>query len=337
MRKLVILIACAAVFSACDDTPKKKYKPGSIGALNTVAVVMPNAMWEGAVGDKVREHFAAPLIGLTWDEPRFNLEHMPPSVFTGTTRHRRSVLYVSRDSVTGAQVQSDLYASPQMVGVVKGTSDSAIMAAIETHAGQIIDSIRTMEMEEAQERFRRSLSKETIFQDKFGVTLRLPSIYKVGKQEENFVWIDREIQKGSMNIIAYEMPGDSFDNDSTFVRDIVRMRDSIGKLYIPGPDVPGKVTYMGTEKAFAPSVFPAEVGGKPAAEVRGIWEIVNYPMAGPFLTYIINDPENNRKLVLEGFTFAPATNKRDYMFELEAILRTVRFGNSPADSAPAAK
>lgn len=325
MKKRIVFLAVCLVLTACEDAPRKTYKPESIGALNTIAVVMNNTMWEGAVGDKVREHFAAPLVGLTWDEPRFNLQHLPPSVFTGTTRHRRAVLYVSRDSVTGAQVQDDVYASPQTVGVIKGTSDSALIAAIDSHAGQIMDSIRRMEMAEAQERFLRSLSKETVLEEKFGISLRLPSIYKVGKQEENFVWIDREIQKGSMNIIAYELPGDSFDTDSTFVRDIVRMRDSIGKLYIPGPDVPGKITYMGTEKAFAPSVFPAEIGGKNAAEVRGIWEIVNYPMAGPYLTYIINDPENDRKMVLEGFTFAPATNKRDYMFELEAIMRTVKF------------
>jgi hypothetical protein len=48
-------------------------------------------------------------------------------------------------------------------------------------------------------------------------------------------------------------------------------------------------------------------------------------MAGPFLTYIVNDKENNRKMVVEGFTFAPATEKRDYMFELEAIMKTLRF------------
>ena len=47
-------------------------------------------------------------------------------------------------------------------------------------------------------------------------------------------------------------------------------------------------------------------------------------MAGPFLNYIIKDPENNRLLVLEGFIFAPSTNKRDYMFELEAILKSLK-------------
>ncbi len=312
-------------FLSCQDKPAKKYKPASLGAINTLAVVMDNELWEGPVGDKVRQHFAAPVLGLTWDEPLLNLEHMPKSVFRGTTRHRRAVLFVDRDSVSGAQIQDDLYAAPQKVAVIKGTSDAALIASIETAAGPIISAIKEMELKEAQERFLRSLSKEKALGEDFGISLRLPSVYKVGKREENFLWIDREIQKGSMNIIVYEMPPDSFESDSTFVQDIVQMRDSIGKQYIPGPDVPGKTTYMGTEKAFAPYVFPAEVGGLKGVEVRGIWEVVNYPMAGPFLTYILNDKARNRKLVLEGFTFAPATNKRDYMFELEAILKTLKF------------
>jgi hypothetical protein len=325
MRTIVLPLFLLLIFASCQDKPSKKYKPASLGALNTLAVVMENDLWEGPVGNKVREHFAAPVLGLTWDEPLMNLEHMPRSVFRGTTRHRRAVLFVSLDSVNAAQIQEDLYAAPQKVAIIKGTTDSSLISTIEAAAEDIIASLKKMELEEAQTRFLRSLSKDTILRHKFGISLRLPSLYTVGKEEDGFVWIDRQIQRGSMNIIAYEMPADSFQTDSTFVQDIVRMRDSIGKKYIPGPDVPGKVTYMGTEKAFAPYVFPAEIGGMQAVEVRGIWDVVNYPMAGPFLTYIINDKERNRKLVLEAFTFAPATNKRDYMFELEAILRTVQF------------
>lgn len=307
---------------SCQEGPKKQYKPQSLGALNTVAVVMENNLWKGPVGDRVRERFAEPQIGLTWDEPRFSLEHIPPAVFNGTTRYRRSVLYVSRDTISGAQVRKDLYSSPQRVGVIKGVSDSVLLEAIDSHAEQIMQSIREMELMEAQKRFVRSLSKDTTVTEKFGVKIKLPSVYKVGKREDNFVWIDREIQKGSMNLIAYEMPEGYFKNDSTLISDIIRMRDSIGELYIPGPDVPNKTTYMGTEKAFAPAVYNAVIDGKQALEVRGIWEIVNYPMAGPFLTYIIKDPEHKRNVILEGFTFAPATNKRDYMFELEAIIKT---------------
>ena len=35
-------------------------------------------------------------------------------------------------------------------------------------------------------------------------------------------------------------------------------------------------------------------------------------------------------MVIEGFTFAPSEEKRDYMFELEAILKTVDF--KPSDT-----
>ena len=326
MKKFGTLFLLLLMISiSCKDKNQKAYKPVSLGAINTLAVVMETHLWEGEIGDKVREHFAAPLLGLTWDEARFTIDHMPQRVFTGQTRHRRAVLFVSLDTLSIAHIKTDLYASPQKVAVVKGRTKEEVMQNIDDKAGEMIAAFRAMELEEEQKRFARSVNQEKVLEEKFNISLTMPSLYKVGKQEDNFVWIDMEIPKGNMNIIAYEMPWDSFTNDSTFVKDIVKMRDSIGKKYIPGPDIPNKTTYMATEKAFAPYVFSAEVGGKKAAEVRGIWEVQNYPMAGPFLTYIINDKENNRKMVLEGFTFAPATNKRDYMFQLEAIIKTIQF------------
>ena len=325
MKKLIILTLIIGFIYSCDEGKKKSYKPASIGAINSLAVVMDNKLWEGEVGDKVREHFAAPIVGLTWDEPLFTIEHMPKQVFTGTTRHRRSVLFVSLDTTELAQVKVDVYATPQRVGVVQGSTEEELINNLDEGAEKIIASFRDTEVKEAQKRFLRSLSKDKVLEDKFGIKLRLPSLYKMGKEEENFVWIDREIPKGSMNLIVYEMPYDSFSNDSTLVTDVIRMRDSIGEKYIPGETIPGKVTYMITERAFTPYFFSTEVAGKKTIEVRGIWEIFNYPMAGPFMTYIIDDAENNRKLVVEGFTFAPATNKRDYMFELEAIMKTTKF------------
>lgn len=313
------------VLIGCNDEKKQKYLPGSIGPINQITVVMETELWQGNVGDKVREHFAATAIGLTWDESIFTLNHVPPKIFTGALRNSRAVIYVEKDSANQVVLLKDKYATPQRMLVVKGTTDEELMAHIEAKATAAVTSIKKLELAETQERLVKSLNKEGVLEEKFNISMSVPSIYSVGVQKDNFVWLDREIQKGNMNIIAYEMPAKSFTSDSTLVSDIVRMRDSIGKLYIPGPDVPNKATYMRTEPAFSPSIFPVEIGGRKAVEVRGIWDIANYPMAGPFLTYIINDKENNRTLVVEGFTFAPATNKRDDMFRLEAILKTIRF------------
>ncbi|MBT2160319.1 DUF4837 family protein [Zobellia barbeyronii] len=319
---LILLFSLALL--SCNDSKKTTYLPSSIGAINSVVVIIDNELWNGSVGDSLRSHFASPVVGMPMDEPLFTMEQLAPKFFTGTIRNTRSILYVEQDSLNLAHIKSDMYATPQRVGVIKGTTKEELIENIDAKADEIIASFKDMEIEAVQKRFNRSLNKETVLQEKFGISLKVPSIYNVSKQEDNFVWIDREIQKGTANIVVYQMPENSFNNDSTLVKDIVAMRDSIGAKYIPGPDVTGKITHMHTEPAFAPYVYPVEIAGLKGVEVRGLWDIKNYPMAGPFLTYILNDNEHNRKLVLEGFVFAPATQKRDDLFQLEAIMKTLQ-------------
>ncbi|NJB37061.1 DUF4837 family protein [Croceivirga sp. JEA036] len=327
MKKLGTLLMLGIIFLAafsCNEKSEKKasFLPPSTGSVNSLMVVIDTELWQGEIGDKIRELFAAPAPTYMPEQPILTLTQLPPQVFKGTALHARSVLFVAADSTAKAHIKTDIYATPQKLAVVKGAKKSELLKGLEDIAQEAITAFRNTDISETQKRFKRSLSKEKALENTFGVSLTLPSVYRLGKEEANFVWFDRQIPKGNMNIIAYALPADIFSVDSTFVRDIVRVRDSIVKENIPG-EYEG--TYMMTEKAFAPFVYPAEIGGKKAAEVRGIWEIHGYPMAGPFLSYIINDKENNRKLVLEGFTFAPNTQKRDYMFELEAVLKTLRF------------
>lgn len=324
MRKLVIFLLIASLaFSSCKNkSENKRYLPPSTGGINSLMVVMESDLWQGEVGDKVRAIFADRVLAVPQSEAIFTLTQIPPKVFSGGVSHSRSVLYVQQDSLSIGHVKSNVYAVPQKVAVVKGRNIEELLSNLDKVGQNAITAFKNNEISQAQRRFKKSLNDETDLNDEFGIYLDVPSVYHVGKHEENFVWIDRQILKGNMNIIAYAMPWDSFSNDSTFVQDIVKMRDSIGKKYVPGPY---ENTFMITERAFSPYVFPAEVNGLKAAEVRGIWEINGYPMAGPFLSYIINDKANNRKLVLEGFIFAPSANKRDDMLELEAILKTIKF------------
>lgn len=326
MQKLrTLLLIGLVVLSSCKEKGKsERYLPPSTGAVNSLMVVMDNELWQGAVGDKVREVFARPVLATPQVEPLFSLTQIPPQVFSGAVSHSRSVLYVEQDTLSIGHIKTNVYALPQKVAVVKGSNYNELVTNLEKVAEDAIEAFKTNEIAETQKRLKRSLNKEPDLMDELGIELSIPSAYRVGKHEDNFVWIDRQIPKGNMNIIAYAMPSEAFANDSTFVKDIIKMRDSVGKLYIPGPDVPGKTTYMITEQAFAPYVFPAEVNGMKAAEVRGIWEMSGYPMAGSFLTYIINDKLKDRKLILEGFIFKPSANKRDDLLELEAILKTVK-------------
>ena len=332
MKKLGLLFVVLIIFfSSCKDKSMANYKPASIGQRNAITVVMSDKLWKGSVGDKVREKFAAPMVGLITEEPIFTLRHVPEDIFTGTIKNSRSVLYVQKsDSISTSYLRKDAYARPQNVAVVIGKTDEDLIRGLEEKANHFVNSIKGLEIKEAQKGFLRSLSDENPFKEEFGVSMNIPSVYALGKREENFIWMDREIRKGNMNIIAYSVPKDYFKSDSTLVRDIIQMRDSIGEKYIPGSDVPGKKNFMITEKGLSPHINPVEIGGKKAVEVRSRWEMSAYVMAGPFVSYIINDKENDRKLVIEGFVFAPATSKRDFMFELESIIKTIKFNTTEA-------
>ena len=331
MKNVFILLLASISFLSCND-PNEIVLPKSVGAINEISVVVENELWEGEVGDSIRKYFAAPVDGLPWDEPLFTIRQVDPEVFTDFVRTRRNVLITTIDTTTSAGIKNDMFAKPQQVAILKAPSREELIGQVEQHSAQIISEFKKMEIKESQKRFQRSLNKEKDLEE-LGISLMMPSIYKIAKKENNFFWIERIIHKGTMNILVYEMPLNSIPDDSTRVEAIIKMRDSIGQTYVPGRE---EGMYMITEKAYAPYVFDSQLAGRKAIETKGMWEVKNFFMAGPFLNYVVEDKPNNRLLVLEGFTFAPSTNKRDYMFELEAILKTLRFLDNQENSEVAA-
>lgn len=320
MRKYILFLCFLAFLNACDRKNSPKYLPESVGAINSLSLVIDNDLWNGMVGDEIRKHFAAPVDGLPWDEPLFSIHQMPVEVFSGHTRNSRNILLISKGESL-FRLEDDAYAKPQKVAYIRGRTNDELLRLLNEYATSLIKIYKKHDIIESQKRIRQSVNKETALQEKLGVTLTMSPVYKIVKQENNFFWIERQIPKGTMNLILYEMPLDAIPEDSIQrVEAIVKMRDSIGERYIPGRQ---EGMYMVTEKAYAPYMFNIQIADRKAIETRGMWEVKNFFMAGPFLNYIIEDTPNNRLLVMEGFTFAPSTNKRDYMFELEAILQSV--------------
>ena len=66
-----------------------------------------------------------------------------------------------------------------------------------------------------------------------------------------------------------------------------------------------------------------QVDDKYALEARGIWEIANDYMGGPFVSYLIHSPKRNELIFIDGFLHAPGEDKRNFMQYLEHVLETV--------------
>lgn len=325
MKKLFIFLCVLAVFISCEDSKNKdvaeQYLPLSAGKVNMIAVVMDSDQWKGRVGDSIRSIYSVPTDGLPMEEPIFSLKQINPEVFKDPITQYRSVLIVKESDKKQFKVRKNLYSKPQKIVYVSGTEDE-IVTQLHENAQKSIKVFKDNELLSKQQFIQSSLNKENTLEETFGISLNIPSVYKMVKREDNFVWFERKVKNGTMNIIAYTLPFGSIPKDDTTIDAIIKMRDSIGEAYVPGPNP--ETMYMITEKAYAPYLFEVTLDDKFAFETKGMWEIYGYQMAGPFINYVVEDKANNRLVVIEGLTFAPSEDKRDFMFEIEAILKSLK-------------
>lgn len=321
MKKTTLLIlAIISIFFSCEDKEQKRYVPKSNGQINDLTVVADNILWENTVGDSIRKILAAPVEGLAIEEPQFAMRQMPPEVWTGFAKKSRIVLKIEKGIEPNTQIFEDKFARPQTLVVVSGQTNAEIIDQIKKNAGKIQDVYNKEEITERQRRTKKSLFNDEPIKESLGLTIEAPSAYRMAKAEEKFFWLRKDIKTGTMDMMIYEAPLSAIREKDSTVLDVVRLRDSVGKIYIEGP-VEG--SYMATEDAFTPFISKTILDNKPTFETKGLWDVENAYMSGPFINYAIEDKVNKRWVILEGYVFAPSVEKRDYVFELESIIKSV--------------
>ena len=320
MKPFFILILLWLSFS-CDDGANKKsaYVPESSGNINHVTVVMPEKDWKASLGEKVKSELQEIYEGLPLDEPQFSLVYMNPKAFTGFARQNRNIIWFRKDSLEGFRLSQNQFARPQILATITGIDTESQAFYFQENTELLKQTLIENERKEKLRRIMKSPTTENTLFKRFGIELTYPSAYKTFKDTTNFVWIQKEVRKGHLNLIAYTLKENILEG--SFNERILNIRDSIGEAYVPGR-LEG--SYQITERAFRPYFYRAIVDGKQAYLTKGTWEVANDFMAGPFVNYMIQDTLKNRILVLEGFVFAPTASKRDYMFELNTIINTLK-------------
>ena len=278
------------------DTNATAYKPISSGKIHTISVVIDNKLWNESPGEELQKIYSSEFLGLPF----------------------RNIIVVSKSTKDSAFINSNKFASPQKILYINGKTNKSLVDQINKTARKAINTFKANEIKEKQKRIKNSILKTKEF-DSLGIHLTMSSGYKLFKKETvNKLWFQRETQKGSVNILAYILP---YSAENPSLERIISIRDSVGKAFVPGRN---KDSYLITEKAYLPYFFKTKISSFTAFETRGTWEVVNDYMAGPFLNYFIKDKKNNRTIVLEGFVFSPSVRKREYLVEIEAIIRSLK-------------
>lgn len=316
----ILLPVFALAFFACSQ--EHKPLPASDGGVNEITIIISDALWNGEVGDALRKKLAAPVDGLTQEEPLFTLNQYYDKSAPGRSTARNLVV-VEQAGDAGFRHISNKSSKPQNIFKITGKNIDDLLEMVDMHGDEIIMKVRDTEFAQLRDVNKKAgLQTDAAFRNTFGIGLEIPKTYSFAIKNDSFFWLKKDIPSGNASLLVYKVPFGTIEKDKVIISNIIKMRDSIGNMYIHGQE-PG--THMVTEEAYAPYVFMTSLNDRRAFEARGNWEMENDFMNGPFINYAIRDDKHQCYLVVEGFIYSPSSPKRDLMAELEAIIRSIKF------------
>jgi hypothetical protein len=155
---------------------------------------------------------------------------------------------------------------------------------------------------------------------KFGISLPLPEGFYLAKESGNFMWLRHKLTKARQDVELGIMVYSADYSDTVFFnpRYIARWRNLITLEHIPGPS---PLSFMKISQEIIPPIFDTitDFPGGYAVEMRGLWEVENDFMGGPFINYTFVDKANNKIITLDGYIYHPNEDKKSYLRQLESI------------------
>ena len=178
------------------------------------------------------------------------------------------------------------------------------------------------ELDILKKNFNRAFNDSV--QKKFGCDINIPPHLTGIKSSKDFLWAsDMNTAKEAISsVVVYSFP---YTDKNTFTHEYyIGMRNKILGKYIRG----GREDRYMTTNADYVTVKDKAFRNRYMQEARGLWEMENDMMGGPFVSHSFVDEINQRVIVAEAFVYAPGKDKGNMMRQLEAAIFSLKL---PAD------
>ena len=331
IKLLALLILSAIVAASCSDAPKegrrvkKKptlFTPASSGNPYEVMVVADDSVWNGDAGKARQVILDKPLRGLPQDEPQFHKSHVEERHYDRVTHLFRNIFHIEiRNDYTRAKMtyERDVHSMPQIIVTLCAPSQLDASVYITEHSKDI-ESIFTTEEINRQANdlyFEHNIKFAKAVKEMFDCDFYIPADLMKMKVGDNFIWASNDGISSIQNVCIYSLP---YVSEKMFTkRPYMALRDTVMKKNIPGAK-PNMWMQTNHEFVWTKNI---SVQGEYAMEARGLWEMRNDAMGGPFVSHSRIDKKNGRVIVVEAFVYAPEKMKRTMIRRLEAALYTL--------------
>jgi hypothetical protein len=321
VHKLIVFLACLFLFISCNKRfTVEKYATGKAGE---VLLILDNKHSSDFVMNYIEEVLTHPQPALNQIEPMFDVFRLETKDFNMHFQRHRNILHFDiRSDFLGNTLifEENVWAKPQLHIYFKGNSMDSLLLLFKKNETEIISRLYENDLRRvisyASDNYDAYIEKR--IKDKFGIEITVSNAYKIAKEEEDFMWLRNKTARNDRFIMIYKTNGDDLSREG-----LIAARNEKTKAYIPGA-VLNAYPIVAEIEPFPLYNDNVTIGTKTGAELRGLWETVGDKMGGPFYHFSFTNSSSNQTISVDGFVYAPTENKRNYLREVEAIVKTMK-------------
>lgn len=321
-KRMLWLVSILLVLSSCGRK-EVNLKPSISGKAGEVLVVTTKGNWESDPGTLIRDILAADYPLLPQREPSFTLINVPDNAFTNIFQIHRNIIIMQADEQKHTEpkfmIQEDVWSAPQTVVTLTAPNVESLTKLIEEKKETIFNTFEQTERNRVIRNCKRYEEKplRALVADQFGGSPYFPNGYSLKKRTDDFIWISYETTYINQGLFVYKYPVK--DSTTMSLEGLVAARNEVLEKNVPGM-LEGSYMTTSMVKDREPQLKWVRYKNRYFGELRGLWEVQNDYMGGPFVQHAFYDKTGKNIIVLEGFVYAPRYDKRNYLRQVESII-----------------
>jgi hypothetical protein len=320
----VLSLMLVSGLPSCDGAKQQggtggKILPNITGGAGEVLVVMDDFNWDNSAGKLLKDVLMEEFPGLPQSEPLFDVIHVTAGSFDNMYQYHRSIVLttVSPDLEKGIRFRENVWAKPQIVVQITAPTGTGLREVIQENEERIQNYLVVYDRNRLMDAYRDSkdLGIQKEIADHHQIRLAIPRGYNLDFSDEDYTSVSIETPDLSQVIQVYDYPASGTEDLST--QKLIEKRNEFTMKYVKGPR---EDSYMIVSKLYKPIVYDLKINNMDVVEIRGLWELENGFMGGPFISHSVFDAKRNRIVTVDGYIYYPNQKKRTKIRQLEAII-----------------
>lgn len=310
-------------FVSCDSLSNQggaagKIMPNITGGAGEILVVMDNFNWENSAGELLQDILKEEIPGLPQSEPLFDVIHITAASFDNFYKFHRSIVLINIKSGLEPRVRfrENVWAKPQIMVQLEAPTSGALHELINDNEERIQSFLVQYDRNRLMETYLDS--KDPAIQKEIAthhqVRLAIPRGYNLDFSKDEYSSVSIEAPDLSQVIQVYDYPAGPEDLTTG---SLIEQRNRITRQFVLGPR---EGSYMTLSKMYEPIAFDLTKNDTEVIELRGLWELENGFMGGPFISHSVYDARRNRIVTVDAYIYYPNQKKRVKLKQLEAIV-----------------